>query len=136
LVTESEFTSNKKDILLVEDDEDILNLVKTLLELEGYIVRCAKNGEEALSSLHSNQNLPSLILLDLMMPVMDGTKFREEQIKNPRIAGVPVVIMSAANQIEAKSSQIGITAFLKKPLDIDCITETVKNILTPEFSIV
>lgn len=114
------------NILLVEDDRDILEAMQDLLETEGHLVQCATNGQEALDLLRKSIH-PKLILLDLMMPIKDGFQFRKEQIQDPNLAHIPVVIMSADGQIEKKLHQIGAHEYLKKPVDIDIVLETVKR---------
>src|SRR5947207_15447872 len=81
-------------ILIVEDDFDIREALTQILEDEGFQVRCASNGREALEVATSGP-APRLILLDLMMPVMNGWQFRAEQLKDPRLAEVPVLVISA-----------------------------------------
>ena len=77
----------QKSILLVEDDADIRDAIAYLLTDEGYEVACASNGREALSYLHDGLT-PSLILLDMMMPGMDGISFREAQALEPALASI------------------------------------------------
>lgn len=118
----------KKWILLVEDDRDILFAIQDLLETEGYEVRCAQNGLEALELLlkiETTENFPSLILLDLMMPIKDGFQFRQEQLQNPALAPIPVVVMSADGQVEKKLQRIQTTNYIKKPIDLDLLLSTV-----------
>ncbi len=88
---------------MVEDDGDIRELLVELLESEGYRVSSAENGAQALAKVRLNP--PDLILLDLMMPVMSGWEFRAQQIREPSIAEVPVVVMSAfANDLASTST--------------------------------
>src|SRR5688572_27353229 len=84
------------DILLVEDDNDVREAIAEGLEDAGYQVFAAENGQEALDYLGSAPQLPSLILLDLMMPTMDGWQFHEQLSHHPRCAHIPVVVLSAA----------------------------------------
>jgi DNA-binding response OmpR family regulator len=114
-------------ILLVEDDPAIRDVVAELLELEGFSVKKSENGKVALMNLQTMENLPALILLDLMMPVMDGFEFREEQKKDARLASVPVVVMSADGRINAKMSKLDVSAYVKKPLDIDVFMKTIRD---------
>ncbi len=114
-----------KPVLIVEDDRSIRNALQDLLESEGYTVLSATNGQKALSLLRSTADLPGIILLNLMMPVMDGFQFRAEQERDARLGGIPVIIMSADRHIESKKIKIGARAFLKKHLEID---EVVKKI--------
>ncbi len=102
-------------------------LLRQLLEEEGYPVDAAMNGQEALDFLREARELPALILLDLMMPVMDGFRFRLEQEKDARLASIPVVIMTADGNIESKEMKIGARAAIKKPMDIVAVIETVQR---------
>lgn len=114
-----------KKVLIVEDDEDITRNLVDLLESDGYCIVTARDGKEALEKLRATQPLPSLILLDLMMPGMDGFQFRQEQEMDPKLALIPVVIMTADGNVEAKKQKIGAKAFIKKPVDIDALLATV-----------
>src|SRR4051812_6906010 len=117
-----------KTVLIVEDDLDIRNCLMELLTDVGFETVAAENGAVALELLR-NGSLPQLILLDLMMPVMDGFAFREEQLKDAAIAKVPVVVMSADGNILDKRSRTQADAYLKKPVDIheliSIVTETI-----------
>ena len=106
-----------KTILVVEDDSTISSSLKELLEDNGYAVLTAFNGSEALDIL-KKITAPSLIILDLMMPIMDGFEFRENQLSNPLIKDIPVIIMSADGHIEEKRERARTAYYLKKPLDI------------------
>jgi CheY-like chemotaxis protein len=105
-------------ILIVEDDVDIREALTQILEEEGYAVREAGNGREALELMRSGP-VPALILLDLMMPVMNGWQFRAEQLKDPRIAGVPVLIISADPHVQLSADTLGVKALLRKPIALD-----------------
>jgi CheY-like chemotaxis protein len=115
-------------VLIVEDDKDIRRNLKSLLESEGYVVEVAENGQVALDLLNTAVDLPSVIILDLMMPVMDGFQFREKQILNARIASIPVAIMTAGGQVDEKKIRTGVSAALKKPADVDEILSVVKKL--------
>jgi CheY-like chemotaxis protein len=93
-----------RSILLVEDDEIVRRAIQMVLEWEGYKVECACNGQEALDRLRTGEVQPCLILLDVMMPVLDGEQFRQEQLRDPSIASIPVIVVSAANFAEAVSA--------------------------------
>lgn len=119
-------SNHSKRILIVEDAEDIQFLLTQLLEAEGYQVDYVANGQEAIEFLTSSEHLPGLILLDLMMPVMNGYQFREVQEKHAQIASIPVLLMTAGGDIQSKSIKAGAKGFLKKPfVDIPTILETV-----------
>lgn len=103
-----------KLIYIVEDDKDIRDNLTELLEAEGYSVAVAENGRVALDCLQQGNLTPGLILLDLMMPVMDGPTFLS-LIKDPPLSAIPIVVISAGtNKIEGKMA-----GFMKKPLDLD-----------------
>jgi len=125
----------KKKILIIEDDVEISSSIEELLIDEGYEVATAKNGQDALDQLQSMNSLPQLILLDLMMPVKDGIGFREDQAKDSRINEIPVILMSADAQIEAKKIKMGIAQHLKKPLDIDVLLKLIDSLILPGFRV-
>jgi CheY-like chemotaxis protein len=105
-------------ILVVEDDFDIREALTQILEEEGYTVRAAANGREALDAAGDGL-VPSLILLDLMMPVMNGWQFRAEQLRDVRLASVPVLVISADPHLQAKVATLGDVGVLKKPIHLD-----------------
>ena len=111
-------------VLIVEDDADLREMMAQLVALEGYQAHTVANGREALDYLRHSQR-PELILLDLMMPVMDGWEFRREQRKDPAIADVPVVVLSALDP--SRGADIGAVEFLKKPLDFDRLLALVRD---------
>lgn len=123
-------SEQKKRILLVEDDRDIRDALTDVLQLEGYDVATAANGQEALDSLRAPELSlqPALILLDLMMPVKDGAQFRSEQITDPAIANVPVIVMSADHNIEKKSGFMDVAGFLRKPVEIDELIDAIEAV--------
>ena len=86
----------------------------------------AANGREALDRLHE-MSPPSVILLDLMMPVMDGEQFRGEQLRDPALASIPVVVLSAHAQAEERAARIGAAACLRKPFDIDVLLHEIRR---------
>jgi CheY-like chemotaxis protein len=110
-------------ILLVEDDPDVREAVAETLEENGYEVLSAENGAEALELLEAAQSSPALILLDLMMPVMDGWGFREAQRKMPRHANVPVVALTAHGDFRGFDAAM----HLRKPVSLDALLETVRK---------
>lgn len=82
-------------VLVVDDDSDLRETICDILEMNGHTTRLARNGEEALALLRREPNI-ELVLLDLMMPVMNGWAFRESQLAAPELARIPVVVMTAA----------------------------------------
>ena len=117
---------NRK-LMIVEDSMDIQLILKDLFTGEGYDVSCASNGQEALDILSSAEELPRLILLDLMMPVMDGFQFRDRQTRDARIAQIPVFIMSADTNIQTKKIKTAAAQAFKKPVDIDQLLEATRQ---------
>ena len=103
------------DILLAEDDEDLREAMVDTLNDAGYSVEAVRNGREALEWLQDTANPPKLILLDLMMPVMDGWQFLDEREKTPKVAAVPVIVLSANGSFVAKSETV---PFLQKPVKV------------------
>jgi CheY-like chemotaxis protein len=108
----------QKTILLVDDDCDVTEALSTVLADEGYDVATASNGLEALAYLKSHGPVPCVILLDVMMPVMDGYEFRIEQQLDPTISRIPVVVVTAGAMGE-RVAEMGVTGHLRKPFDLD-----------------
>jgi CheY-like chemotaxis protein len=101
-------------VLVVEDDPDLREMMEQMLHLEGFATLTAPNGQEALNLL--NAGVPvKVILLDLMMPVMDGWEFRRRQLADPKLAGIPVVVMSATDGDRLREIE-PVTAAFRKPL--------------------
>src|SRR5919206_1695644 len=100
---------DRGEVLVVEDDFAIRETLRELLEDEGYRVAWAANGKEALARLH--ERAPRVILLDLMMPVMDGWEFRVAQQRDPALASIPVVVISADHGLEQKVSSLAVDAW-------------------------
>jgi DNA-binding response OmpR family regulator len=105
-------------VLVVDDEFDILEAVKGILELEGYRVLGASNGAQALSAMQQAQ--PDLVLADLMMPVMDGLELLKAMRADERLSRVPVVLMSAL-QPRVSQQEHGWRAFLQKPFDLEAL---------------
>lgn len=105
-----------KLVLIVDDDSDIRALLAEFLDVHGYTTVAFSNGLDALAYLHEGP-LPSVILLDLMMPIMNGFQFREAQQQDPAIAAIPVVVMTARGSLER--GMTGIAEVLAKPMDLD-----------------
>jgi CheY-like chemotaxis protein len=110
-------------VLIVEDDIDIRDALSQILEEEGFTVSTAANGQEALDLLRSGPP-PRLILLDLMMPVMNGWQFRAAQKQDPALAEIPVVVISADTHIRDKAMQIGVEEYFRKPIEISGLLST------------
>jgi len=102
-------------VLVVEDDLDVRQALMEILEEHGFTALGACDGAEALILLARATELPCVILLDLMMPVMDGASFREAQRRDPRLAGIPVVVLSAYRDLERHASSLDAVSVLHKP---------------------
>jgi CheY-like chemotaxis protein len=116
-------------ILVVEDDPDIRESVVEILADEGHVVTSAGDGREALDLLQSASPAPDLILLDLMMPVMSGYQFREEQLKLPAFASIPVLVVTADVNARAKVDSLQAAGFVQKPLKIQPLIDLVDQLL-------
>ena len=103
-------------VFVVEDDADTRDMLGRFLELEGFRVESASNGQQALERLTAGVH-PCVILLDLMMPVMDGWQFRRHQAADRELSQIPVIVVSAAGK--DRIAEIDANAYLTKPLDLD-----------------
>jgi len=109
---------------VIEDDSEIRLVVADLLEEAGFEVTLARNGDEALRQLRLGQ-APCVIVLDLMMPVMDGWTFRTEQMKDPRLAAIPVVLISGAADAEESARKLA-ADLLTKPFKAESLIAAVR----------
>jgi CheY-like chemotaxis protein len=119
-------------VLVVEDDFDLRDALVPILEYEGHRVVSAANGREALDRLQAMPP-PSLILLDLMMPVMNGEAFRAEQLRDPRLAAILVVVVSAHPAAEEQAARMGAIGCIKKPFDVDDLLAAVRRSSLPRL---
>jgi CheY-like chemotaxis protein len=113
-------------IMIVEDDRDTREMLGRFLELEGFDVRTAANGQLALEALQREEE-PCLILLDLMMPVMNGWQFREQQVRDPRFSRIPVIVVTAAGPRD-DIPEINADGWLSKPVDFDRLLATIGSL--------
>jgi len=109
-------------VLVVDDDPDILDAICDILEGEGYRVARARHGGEALDKVIEER--PTLILLDLMMPVMDGMAFAHALRERNLADGVPIIVISADGNPQ-KAASVGARGFLPKPFDIQALLDHV-----------
>ena len=114
-----------KDVLVVDDDHYLCELIVDVLEAEGHMARTAMNGEEALELVRERK--PELILLDLMMPVMNGWEVAAALKANPEWSDIPVVLVTASHDGESKRAATGAKAIISKPFDIDHLCEVVST---------
>jgi CheY-like chemotaxis protein len=120
-------------VLIVEDDRDIREVMAEALSLEGFQVSTASNGKEALDILQSmpDDRLPQFILLDLMMPVMNGWEFLQAQRSHSKFNNIPVMVCSA---VADREKFAGIQEIAKKPIDLDQLISLVKQHCDPALN--
>ncbi len=116
---------NSPLVLVVDDDPDILDAICDILEAEGYRVARARHGQEALDQVEGER--PAVILLDLMMPVMDGVAFARALRLRPAVRDVPIVVISADGNPQ-RAAAVGATGYLAKPFDIEALLSQVAGI--------
>jgi CheY-like chemotaxis protein/anti-sigma regulatory factor (Ser/Thr protein kinase) len=114
-------------VLVVEDDRDTREGVSELLRRAGYTVACASNGQEALDYLRHAEP-PAIILLDLMMPVMDGEHFLAARALSPALRPIPVVLLSASSDLEQRAKRLSVTSHMKKPIDVALLLAKVREL--------
>jgi CheY-like chemotaxis protein len=131
VVRAEEPTASNTSIMVVDDDPGIVGFLELALMDEGYAVRVASNGREALDQI--SQARPSLILLDMNMPVMDGWEFcRKLRSRGPSEETIPVVVMTAARDAANRSFDVGAQGFLGKPFDLDHLFRIISSLLDSE----
>lgn len=114
-------------VMVVDDDPDILDALQEVLAEDGYKVVVACNGHDAFRELQ-NGTMPHLILLDLMMPVMDGWQFRALQKRDPVLSRIPVVVLSAYRRPRREEADpLDAVAYLPKPVKLDELLNTVRR---------
>lgn len=115
---------SKSRVLVVDDDPDVRSFLSVFLELEGFEVCTASNGAEALSVAASRR--PDVVLLDLMMPVMDGWTCCRHLRANSHTRHVPIVIISASHDLDTELQESGACAYIAKPFDLDDLLDCLK----------
>jgi DNA-binding response OmpR family regulator len=118
---------NKRTVLIVEDDPDIRQLMKIFIEADGFYVELAADGVEALEQLR-NGSRPNLIILDLMLPRMDGEQFMKQVRDEGRFATIPVVVMSGHSEGKKKANGLKAAGFLGKPVEADELLNIVRTL--------
>jgi CheY-like chemotaxis protein len=113
-------------ILLVDDDDDIRESLAEVLEDKGFEVRTAANGEDGLAVLRAHDDHPSVILLDLMMPVMDGYTFLAEKRADPALADIPVAVITAGNAVDP-SRLVG-ASVIAKPFRVQQVVDVIHRL--------
>ena len=120
---------NKKIILIIEDEDISYDILSTMLK-ENYEIKRAKNGEEGLQIIRKDAKELSLVLLDLMMPVMDGFMVLKSKAAERRIANIPVIVLTSEKKMEVEAFKLGAIDFIKKPFEsADVIQARVNRIV-------
>ncbi len=113
-------------VLIVEDDLDFREHISALIRARGHEVEVAADGEEALLRLHVGKP-PSLILLDLMMPEMDGWTFRARMLQDAKLAGLPIAILSGVGSVGNEAQKLHIDHYLGKPVDLPALYRLIER---------
>src|SRR5437762_5385370 len=122
----TEETPKRGSVLIVEDDARIRNSMAEILELEGYEVGTAAHGQEALTYLRRHE-APSLILLDVVMPVMDGWEFRDLLLRDEKFAEIPVVVTSSISSSYGLKGHLHAVSYMEKPFNREQLLALVKR---------
>jgi CheY-like chemotaxis protein len=116
-----------RGVLIVEDDTDIRETIEQVLADNDVPAIGAENGAVALERLRSDVELPCVILLDMMMPVMDGRTFRLAQQNDPTLSDIPVVVLTAHASGERSARELHVAGFLRKPVDLQTLLEVIRR---------
>jgi CheY-like chemotaxis protein len=114
------------DVLIVDDDRHLREAVATALGSVGFRVHGAPDGREAIVLLRAGIR-PGVILLDLIMPTMNGWQFRTEQVRDPRLAHIPVVLFTSREDTRRQRSMLGAADAIPKPVDLDVLDALVRR---------
>jgi CheY-like chemotaxis protein len=123
----AEYGPHRCTVLVIDDDAEVRDLLSVALTADGYRVDAVGDGREALHHLRSHAET-CIIVLDLMLPVMDGLQFRAAQLRDRSLAWIPVVVMSAAAEGLRQAREIGARRFVRKPLDLDEMRHALRHI--------
>lgn len=125
-------TRARNRVLLVDDDKQILNSLRVYLELENYEVYTASNGQEALDKV--TEHKPEILVLDIMMPEMDGFEVLEKIKGDDDLSAIPVIMLTAKGQpVDVlKGYKMGASSYMTKPFNLNELVENIELILNPE----
>jgi CheY-like chemotaxis protein len=112
------------NVLVIEEEDEARHVLMEILELEGFKVHGFSNGAEALNYLNNSEQ-PCLIVLDILMPVMDGRQLRAAMLRDAEMAKIPLVVVTALDSSAAKG--MGAVKVLKKPVDVDALLNVVRE---------
>lgn len=114
-------------VCVVDDDDDIREALSDVLSIEGYDVISADDGESALGLLRTRRSDCRLILLDLMMPQMNGWEFRRLQLQDPTIAAIPVLLLTGAGTAARSIDELHVAGTIEKPVELDTLLAEVAH---------
>ena len=117
-------SADKNKVMLVEDDEETRTCLGEILQIEGFSVVSFGNGLDALDYL-AHSPAPRLIIMDMRMPVMDGHQFRSAMLREPQLAAIPVVVVTAYEPSAA--AKLSVSRIFRKPVDIEALVDTVRQ---------
>jgi CheY-like chemotaxis protein len=119
--------THRCSVLVVDDDPDVRELLRVALAADGYDAEAVEDGRAALNHMRSHAET-CIIVLDLMLPGMDAEMFRTAQLRDRSLAWIPVVLMSGSVDAGEKARGLSARAFIRKPLDLDMVRQTLRNI--------
>jgi len=117
-------------VLLVDDDSPSVEALREMLEYDGLEVVWEQNGRDALSRLRESGQY-CVILLDLMMPVLDGYGFRQQQLQDPALASIPVIVITADGKAAEKAKQLGTEVYFRKPISPPDLLRAIRKYCRP-----
>ncbi len=117
---------SSRRVLVIDDDEAVRGALAELLEWEGFQVETASNGREGMELLHHDPP-PAVIVLDLLMPEMDGWEFCEEQSRDPQVSDIPVLVVSATGEPARPPRCVHEGEFFRKPADLPRLISTIES---------
>ena len=123
----TEMQPHRCSVLVVDDDSQVRELLRVALMGDGYHVAAVKDGREALHHLRSHADT-CIIVLDLMLPVMDGMHFRTAQLRDRSLAWIPIVALSAAVDADRQARELGARRLVHKPLNLDEVRGALRQI--------
>jgi len=123
----TEGASHRCSVLIIDNDLEVVDLLRTALTPDGYLVANVANGREAMDYLRSHAET-CIILFELQLPVMDGAHFRTAQLRDRSLAWIPALAMSATLDASRKARELGARRFLPKPLDLDEVRGALRQI--------
>ncbi len=122
-----------QDILIIDDDQRVRRALARAFAAEGYSVATAGDGDEALHSLARSESPPKIIIVDLMMPVMDGWRFRRHLLEQPRFANVPLIVFSGAGCEDSGQSLPGVLC-IPKPVNLRTLFDNVARLIAEAWA--